>query len=261
MGICIDSSTKYLKKQGYNVVRLPREGIMPLQLIGVQNGETLQLGGLDKLIVSSPTPLPAITPNEKASGINGQRSSDLSAAIGLNVLAAVIGSMGGNLGIKSQYKSAKTITFEYANVTGDAVAPVDVGQYLRNAEIDAENPLIAEYVFGNGRLYLITRTLKSNKFRVEAKASMGGSVDIQVPKIKEVVGGNIEVSGEVSGSNAVTYEGKVALVFGFQCLDVGVLDGVLSLQNAAAGSVAMDATVPQPVMLDSDGLLNFGSGS
>jgi hypothetical protein len=260
MGICIDSSTKFLKRLGYNVVRLPREGIAPLQLIGVQNGDAQQLGGLDQLIVNGAGAgdLPAIRPNEKAAGVNGQRSSDLSAALGLNILGAIIGSMGGNLGIKSQYKSAKTITFEYADVTGDAVAPLEVGQYLRDVVIDVDNKIVEQYVLGNGRLYLITRTLKSTKFRVDAKSSGGGSLAVEVPEIQKTVGGNIEVKAEVSGSNAVTYEGKVPLVFGFQCLDVGVRDGVLSLENTAAGSVAMaEAKEPASVILDEEGLLNL----
>jgi hypothetical protein len=144
MGICIDSSTKFLKKLGYNVVRLPREGILPLQLIGVQNGDAQQLGGLDQLIMNGAGAggLPLIRTNEKAVDVNGQRSSDLSAALGLNILGAIIGSMGGDLGIKTQYKAAKTITFEYTDVTGDAVEPLAVGQYLRDALVDVDNKIV-----------------------------------------------------------------------------------------------------------------------
>ncbi|MBK6005352.1 hypothetical protein JJB11_04535 [Ramlibacter ginsenosidimutans] len=262
MGICIDSSTKFLKKLGYNVVRLPREGIAPLQLIGVQNGDAQQLGSLDQLVAPDATrrELPAIRPNEKAGAVNSQRSSDLSAALGLNILGAIIGSMGGNLGVQSQYKFAKTIAFEYADVTGDAVAPLEIGQYLRDAVIDVDNKIIQQYVLGNGRLYLITRTLKATKFRVEAKDAKGGSVAVQVPEIQKTIGGKVEVKADVAGSSAVTYEGKVPLVFGFQCLDVGVRDGVLSLENTAAGSVAMAAggKEPESVILDEQGLLNLG---
>jgi hypothetical protein len=261
MGICIDSSTKFLKKLGYNVVRLPREGIVPLQLIGVQNGDAQQLGGLDQLIVNGAGAggLPVIRTNEKAVDVNGQRSSDLSAALGLNILGAIIGSMGGDLGIKTQYKAAKTITFEYTDVTGDAVDPLAVGRYLRDALVDVDNKIVEQYVLGNGRLYLITRTLKSTKFRVDAKRSDGGSLAVEVPEIQKTVGGNIEVKADASGSNAVTYEGKIPLIFGFQCLDVGVRDGVLSLENTAAGSVAMaEAKEPESVILDKGGLLNLG---
>lgn len=81
---------------------------------------------------------------------------------------------------------------------------------------------------------------------------------VEVPEIQKIVGGNVEVKAEVSGSSAVTYEGKVPLVFGFQCLDVGVRDGVLSLENTAAGSVAMaEAKEPESVILDAEGLLNL----
>ena len=260
MGICFDNSTKFLKKLGYNVVRLPREGIAPLQLVGVQNRDTQQLGGLHLLVQNGTAmDLPGIQPNQKAAGVNGQRSSELSAAIGLHILGGIIGSMGGNLGVTGKFKSAKTITFEYANVTGDAVSPLEVGQYLRDAEIDVDNKIIEQYVLGNGRLYLITRTLKSAKFCVEVKASGGGSMDLDIPDIQGVLGGDVKVKAEVGNSNAVTFEGNVPLVFGFQCLDLGVRDGLLSLENTAAGSVAMnEAKEPEGVILDVDGLLSLG---
>jgi hypothetical protein len=260
MGICVDSGIKALRQLGYNVVRLPREGIKPLQLIGVQNGETIQLGGLDKLIVSSTLELPNIVLNEQASKINGQKSSDLSIAVGLNILGAIIGSMGGELGVKSQYKSAKSVTFEYVDVTGDAVAPLDVGQYLRNATVDVDNKIVEQYVLGNGRLYLITRTLKSKTFRVDAKASFSGSLELKVPQIQEVVGAEVEVKGDDKSENVVTYHGKVPLVFGFQCLDVGVYDGVISLETTPAGTVAMAPSgEPKNVVLEPDGLLSMKS--
>lgn len=260
MGICTDSSTRFLKKLGYNVVRLPRAGIAPLQLIGLQNGDAQHLGSLEKLVVAggSAGALPAILPNEKAAAVNGQRSSELSAALGLTILGGIIGSMGGNLGIHAHYKAARTIAFEYADVTGDAIAPLDVGQYLRDAVIDVDNPIVEQYVLGNGRLYLITRTLKSTKFRVTAKRSDGELLALEIPTIQNTLGGDVKVQSEVSSSSAVTYQGKVPLVFGFQCLDVGVRDGELSLENTAAGSVAMAQTAePASVILNEQGLLQL----
>jgi hypothetical protein len=56
----------------------------------------------------------------------------------------------------------------------------------------------------------------------------------------------------------VTYEGVVPLVFGFQCLDLGVRNGVLSLENTAAGAVALDADKDPPaVILDAEGLVDL----
>lgn len=257
MGICIDRSTKFLKTLGYNVVRLPRQGIEPLHLIGVQKGEAIQLGGLDKLLASAPAPMPTIARDEHTTGINGQRSSDLSLSLGLNVLGAIVGSMGGSLDFKTQYKNAKTITFEYADVLGDSVAPLDVGKYLSDAEVDYDNKIVEQYVLGNGRLYVITRTIKSTKFRVEAKTSNGGGVDIDVPVLKEILGGKVNVTATASSSTTVTYEGSIPLVFGFQCLDLGIRDGILTLVNTPAGALNMDVAAIEPSMLAGDGLLSL----
>ena len=258
MGFCSDDSTNYLKGLGYNVVRLPREDIKPLQLLGVQNNQTLQLGGLDQLVLPATSPLPAITPDAKASAVNGQRSSELAAGFGLNVLAAIIGGLGGDASVKAEYKAANSITFEFADVTGDSIVPLDVGGYLRHARVDSGNKIVEQYVLGNGRLYLVTRTLKSKKFRVEARDFRGVSVGLDVPVLQQVVGVNVKVSIEATHTSMVTYEGSTPLVFGFQCLDVGVRDGRLSLENTAEGAVALAAgKEPPSVILDNEGLLEL----
>jgi hypothetical protein len=260
MGICIDRSTKFLKDLGYNVVRLPRAGIEPLQILGVQRGEALALGTLDRVLSKATAPLPQLKRDEAVTNINGQRSSNLSASLGLNVLGAIVGAMGGNLGFKAQYKDAKTITFEYADVLGDSIVPLEVGAYLASAEVDYDNKVVEQYVLGNGRLYLITRTIKSKTFRVEAKASNGTAVTIDVPVLKDAIGGNVAVTVGGSSATAVAYEGPDPLVFGFQCFDLGIRDGNLTLVNTPAGGTAMDASEPtaaRPVVIDRDGLLTL----
>jgi hypothetical protein len=254
----MDDSTKFLKGLGYNVVRVPRAKIAPLQLIGLQKAEAIQLGRLDQLLAGAPAqPFPAIALDEEVSTINGQRSSDLSASLGLNVLGAIIGAMGGNLGVKAQYKSAKTITFEYANVLSDSVEPLAIGAYLRDANVDFENKVVEQYVLGNGRLYVITRTVKSTTFRVEAKDSNRNGIAVDIPAIKGIVGGNIDVTSESAAATTVTYTGTTPLVFGFQCFDLGVRDGVLSLTNTPAGGIAMADEQPQPASLVPDGLVTM----
>ena len=53
MGVCHDKTTKMLRTQNYNVVRHPRDGINPLDLIGAFKDAVHQLGGLDKLITNA----------------------------------------------------------------------------------------------------------------------------------------------------------------------------------------------------------------
>lgn len=259
MGICSDTGIKALAHLGYNVVRHPSANFRPLILIGKQKGEFLRLGGLNQLITNAPGALPTLTEDEPGAGIQGQASSKLDLGIGANILGTLIGAMGGNLGINVSYTDARKIEFQYTDVTLDSVQPLDVGNYLRDGEVDAGNLILQQYVIGNGELFVVTKVAKSKKFSVsyEKKNSTGASVD--VPQLQALAGANVKVSVDAARASLITFEGDVPLGFAFQCFKVGVIDGVLSLMSVKAGAVTAaigaGATVQPPL---EEGLLDIG---
>ena len=261
MGIfCSDNSMTHLAKLGYNVVRHPSANLKPLTLVGKQNGEFLQLGSLNQLITNAPGPLPPITPDEPGAGIQGQSSSKLDLGIGANILGGIIGAMGGNLGVNVSYTDARQIEFKYTDVTLDSVVPLSVGEYLRDGQVDADNLILQQYVLGNGELYVIIKVAKSKKFSVsyEKKNSTGAKVD--VPALEALASANVKVSVDAANSSLITFDGPTPLSFAFQCLQVGVVDGLLSLTTVKAGAVTAAAgadldDVPPP--LGPGGLIVF----
>ncbi|MGH9323666.1 MAG: hypothetical protein ACRD21_06950, partial [Vicinamibacteria bacterium] len=149
----------------------------------------------------------------------------------------------------------------YTDVFSDRVQPLDVGNFLRNGDVDAGNLILREYVLGNGELYLITETIKSSKFSVQHEARDGVELKVDIPVLKQLVGGNVSVTTAGESSRVVSFEGKDELTFGFKCLRVGVEDGVLRLVSSAAGDTALEAvrgTEAPPVILSRDGLLEMG---
>lgn len=261
MGICTDKSTTYLRRLGYNVVRHPREGVRPLDLIGRQRDSVTYLGSIEKLITTPPGPLPRMKTDHAAAGISGQSSSKLSLAVGLNVLCAVLSAFGAGAGATAKYKDAKTIQFIFGDVLTDHVAPLDIGNFLKNGEVDDENPILNQYVMGNGRLYVLTRTIKTNKFTVKAEGSGGAEVRLDVPAIQQILDGHVRVSTESDSGGTVTYEGTKNLTFGFECFEVGVEEGTLTMMSAKAGSIALSgatgAASAEPIILDPVGLLDL----
>jgi hypothetical protein len=246
MGICTDQSTTYLKRLGYNVVRHPQEGIQPLDLIGAQAGSNNYLGSLDRLITNAQPELPAIQSGLVATDVNGQRSSELKLAIGANILGSVIAAMGGNLGVDTSYTNARTLEFHFSDVLKDRAAPLDIGNYLRDGEVDAGNPVLKEYVLGNGRLYLITEAIKTRKLSVNYQRDTGVSAKVDVPVIQQLVGGNVAVQVAGDSSSTVTYEGQKYLTFGFRCYEVGIEGGELRLMATGPGAVPLSATGATP---------------
>jgi hypothetical protein len=260
MGLCSDKSLTFLKGIGYNVVRHPNGDVKPLGLIGVQQGEPIYLGALNLLITNPPGPLPQLTTDVPAADINGRSSSSLKIGVGANILGSLIGAMGGNLGVNVNYTNARTIEFSYAGVLNDLAVPLEVGNYLKSADVDAENLVLKQYVLGNGDLFLITKTAKSKKFSVKYEKSNGVDASVDVPTLNGLVGGNVKVGTTSSGSSTVSFEGVADLVFAFQAFRVGLADGELSLTNAGAGGVFLSVTGgggDKPPLLPADGLLDL----
>ncbi|PTL79885.1 hypothetical protein [Vitiosangium sp. GDMCC 1.1324] len=258
MGLCSDPAITYLKRLGYNVVRLPREGIQPLHLLGQQRGTVEYLGSLEKLITQPPSEPPAITRDQAAAGINGQKTENLSFSIGINILKSVLAQFGAGAGIEAQYNQARKVRFEFSNVLADSVEPLAVGQFLKMAEVDADNPVLKQYVLGNGRLYVITQVIKSNEFTVAAEKSGGGSIQLDVPEIQKVVGGKLKVEASVSSQSTVTYKGEKQLVFGFKCFEIGVKNGEITLFASQPGAIAMALDAAGGVMPSDSALLDEG---
>jgi hypothetical protein len=260
---CKDDATTYLKRLGYNTVRHPREGIRPLDIIGRQGSSVKYLGHLKKLIKNAPRDLPPIREDQTAGDINGNTSSKLAMAVGVNILGSILGAMGGNAGVTTHYEGARTIQFSFSNVKYDDVELFDVGNYLNDGEVDARNLILAQYVLGNGSLYVITKTIKTNKVSVTAEARDRGSVAVDVPAIQGVVGGDIKVSQESGSEAKVSFEGNKMLTFGFQCYEIGIIDGVITMVDSRPGAVAMVAIAREagndfePALLVQHGVLDI----
>ena len=263
MGLCNDPSTRFLRKLGYNVVRHPQEGLGPLFLIGHQNKEFLTLGTLDQLITEPPAgvALPEIDEDRATGGIDGQESSAITLGVGLNLLNSVLSALGGGAALDASHTNARKVRFVYHDVLADFVLPLAVGDYLREAVVDAGNHVLKQYVLGNGRLYLITKTVKSRKFSVKYEGKGGTEARVDVPAIKRVVDVSGSVKAEQVRENEVAFEGEKHLAFGFQCFEVGVLEGELTLVNAKAGKqfVSADEEENEGVLLREDGLLHLES--
>ncbi|MGB8425384.1 MAG: hypothetical protein WCD88_06350 [Desulfobacterales bacterium] len=242
MGLCKDEATTYLKGLGYNVIRVPQQGIEPLQLIGRQKKMVSVLGPLNLLVTNPPGELPPITRNQAAADINGRTSSRLSLGLGATILGNIIGAMGGNLGVNVDYTDAKGIRFVFQDVLADSLVPLEVGNYLRACEVDAGNLILKEYVLGNGELFLVTKTIKSDTITVTYDRDKEAAVKVDVPALQEIVGGNVSVRSKGGTVNTVTYKGRQKLPFGFQCLEVGVYNGELNLIGLQAGEMFLSLT-------------------
>ena len=268
MGVCHDKTTTMLRTQNYNVVRHPRDGINPLDLIGAFKDAVHQLGGLDKLITNPPPNAPTITRDQIAADLEGQQSDKQAAGIGLSFQKQVLAGQKVAFDVSAQYQKARRLQFTFNDVVTDTVAPLDVGEYLKQGQVNADNLVLQQFVLGQGTLFLITQTLKAKRITVKSENENGSEVKVDVPVIKGIASGKVNVEASADQSSLVTYSGDKSIVFGFQAFRVGVAGGVLSLVPAAPGSVSFGVTFDptkskspgDPVLIeDEETLLDFST--
>jgi hypothetical protein len=246
-----DPSITFLNKFGYNVIKLPRTGIEPMDVIGRDKGMQW-LGQLSKVWTSKEAePLPG--PPHPAAAVNGQRTDSLDLTFGLSILANTLAAFGASVpSLETAYKSAHSVQFAYTDVTSTSVSPFDAGNYLARGTLRSDNPVVKNY-FGTGdaKAYLIVEVLKSNSITVSATDSHGVDVGIKIPELQGVVDAKIGVKPSNASSSAIIFTGPVAVTFGFAVQQIAREGDAWTLRGAAAsGDIAFgvsgfEATNPE----------------
>lgn len=210
-----DPAVTYLNKFGYNVVKLPRAGIEPMDVIGVDDAPQW-LGALS-LVWTSSAPVPVPGPPRPAVAIVGQKTDQLDLAFGLRILANALAAFGATVpSIDLAYQRARKIQFSFTNVTSTAVAPLQAGNYLAEGTLNTGNPVVRHYFMGDdAEAFLIVDVLKSDSITATATDAHGVEVGVDVPAIQAAVGAKVSVKTQNASSSTLTYTGQTPVTFGF----------------------------------------------
>ncbi len=264
---CRETSIDFLRDLGYTPIRLPRERIQPLDLVGklAGGGRAKQLGSLTKLVVPRPdVQSPEITRDEAVGQVTGKKTDKLDIGVGLNLLSTIFAALGGvSASLQAAFGKARQVEFFYEDVLSDSVDIVDLRGYLgKRPSLDPNNPVVDEYFIGDGQVLVITRTLKSDSFGVVASDEKGNKVDIDV----QVLGSDLAKGGINASKSAemkVSFKGSKSLVFAFQGLLMRIDSGGLHASDDIPPEMGIFAARPaspgqvQPVVLSRNGLLGL----
>jgi hypothetical protein len=239
-----DPSVTFLNKFGYNVVKLPRVGIEPLDVIGMD--ETTQWLGPLSAVWKSSVPTPEPSPPRRAAPVNGQKTDQLDLSFGLKILGNSLAAFGASVpSLDVAYQRARKIQFSYSNVTSTVVSPLEAGNYLTGGTLNSENPVVKHYFMEpDSQAFLILDVLKSNSITVVATDEHGTEVGIDVPAIQGVVGAGVKVKPSGASNSTITYSGGKPVTFGF------IVDEI----QFEGGKWSLSGTVP-------DGALAFATGA
>ncbi len=255
-----DESITFLKDRGYSVLRMPRADVQPLQtLLRAAKKDLTRLGDLATITTAGTNPLPALSiDNEAPIAISGKESSSTKVEVGVNILGNIIQALGGNtLGISAGYSMAKTITFKYENVLEDHIAVDQLDQYITACNFRADQRTVTDALIDDA-VFVITSTIKTSKFSVNAQGEGGVKVGLDVPAMSGIANGKLKVDLGKAAEGTVVYEGATPVVFGFQAVQLffddhdgrPVFTAMDPLKAGAAAARAAGKVEPTLLQLD-----------
>lgn len=223
MGLCKDPVTTELNKRGYNLVKLPRVGIDPMDVLGREDDSMEKLGSMTEVWTSA-APVPPIGSPAPVAGVTGEKTSDLDVGIGLKLLADALAGLGAGLSLPSlslAFKKAKKVQFKFINVESTSITPFALGKFLAKGTLDMTNPFVSHY-FGNDKTqeYIIFDVLKSDSISVTAKTESGTTVEADIGALSGALKASVSAKASSAGASEITFEGKVKATFAFKLFEV-----------------------------------------
>jgi hypothetical protein len=237
---CTDPVLTYLNELGYNVVRLPRSGIVPLEVIGKRGRENPETLGQIETIWKSETAKP--TPAEDtATSVNGGITKSLKLSIGIKLLENILPALGaGTASVGATYQNASTLKFRFGKPKVLKIDALIVGEYLRSGDIDLQNSLTKYFLKKDYYAYIITEVLQSNSISVIAEDKLGNGIDVAIPAVGGAAKGGVTIEKSTATKGALTYKGKEFLTFGYKAFQIAVVDGRWDLERVrSTGSNAL----------------------
>ena len=260
MALCRDPALTFLNDQGYNVVRLPRAGIDPLDVLGRDGGRLERLGSLPQVWSTSeqvPGP-PAIGP---AASISGQSTGNLKLSLGLKLLGDILGALGASTPhLDFAYRSARSIQLSFVDVETAAVDPFAIGRFLSSGDLASGNPFVARFFEDeDAEVFVIFEVLRTGSLAVAAQGSNGAEVAVDLPAIQGAVGAKVSVAQSSGREALLTFTGEEPLSFGFKAFELSYVDGDWRVQGAdpspdmAFGDPTAAASAVRPARLSRSG--------
>ena len=266
MGLCTDNALTYLNGIGYNVVRVPRKGINPLDILG-RDGKSLErLGRIDKIWTSTEK-LPDENPAQPAAQISGTKTNEMNASVGVKLLGGILGSLGATVpSLDFAFGNAKSLQFTFGDVTIRNVDAFAVGSYLAHGDLIGDGPIFERYFDDDDtETYIITDVLEAKSITVAGKNSQKETVKADIPVIQQAVGGNLAIAPSSDSTGGVTFTGEAPVVFGFKAFNIG-FDGKWRMSGASpSAEMAFDkpggemgiSGESQPVLIANPGALRL----
>ncbi len=206
-----------LAEYGYNLVKLPKEGIEPLLLL-YKNKRDVNSGGknIDWLFAVTDSPLPSVSKNNVTVDIQENALVSYNGELGLKLLEQLLEKLKmGNLSGKLDANSMHSIQIRYQDVLEDNVSVIELDSFISGSEPDVKEFNSFKEKLKDSDLYVINSVLKSNSFSISAQDENGQKVDLEA-KLKGVVDADVHVGRSHKDEVVLKHEKATPIVFAFK---------------------------------------------
>lgn len=203
----------WLKEYGFTAIELPRRDLAPADVVFRSNGGFDQKVGSLGMLFAPTDALPSTTSGEPTGSIARSFEKKVEAGLGLRILGALFGGAS-KLGAGLEARNAKTLAVTYEDVTQDSLAVLELQSWLERAQISTSRQ--ATDWLNAEKLATITAVLRTATLSIVAERESGVAVQLDIPEIQGIVGGDAKVSAGSGDSSKVTFTGNEPIAFGFQ---------------------------------------------
>lgn len=223
MAFCEDPSLTYLNRLGYNVVRLPRTGLNPLDVLGREGRHPPEHLGALPTVWKSAAKQPPVEDGVTAE-IAGKTTSNIRIDFGLKILEGVLGAMGAAVPqVGLAYSRARTIRFEFKEATVRKINLLMLGNYLSSGDLNSQSPIVRHYMLNEeAQAFVISDVLLSASLRVTALDEKESDAKVDVSAIQGAVSTSIDVKAMAGTEGDLVYHGKMPLAFGYKAHEIVV---------------------------------------
>ncbi|MDT0687019.1 gasdermin [Autumnicola psychrophila] len=206
-----------LSQYGYNLVALPKEGIVPLLLLYKNKKDVSSSGNnLDKLFAIADSPPPIVSENNTTLSLQQNSTVSFDGKAGINILDWLLHKLKmGKLSGEFNMNHINSLEISYQNVLEDHVSLLELDNFISGSEPEVEQFNTFKEKLKDSELYVINSLLKSNSFSISALNGNGQKVDLEAT-IKGIVDADVNIERSKKDHVVLEHKNATPIVFAFK---------------------------------------------
>jgi hypothetical protein len=261
MAFCRDRLTKELQSKKYNVVRLPRSGIEPLDVYGIEGKRREPLGRVEDLWSTALSQKHIEITTGIVSDLSVTETDSMRLSLAFEFLAEAFRGFGWNVPkVHTAYQNAHRLKILFNKPTFRRASVLQLGKYLNMGDLQVRSPVVQKYFFsGSADAIILTEVLQAMSITVEAEGTKGSELDLNVGLLEGMSNGSLSAKADQSRLGAVTYTGSIPVTFAFKAIRLLIQAGAWTVEGVDPDTdLGPTGTFDELPPLDPDGLADLG---